>query len=343
VTFTLNLMRQIRGVLKVRILGSLLIACIGFIHCQKQSQNKNLLHVGILSSFASFGEIADGFKAGMAELGYREGENIVYDMQVGHANPEEERRAADKFVADRLDLIFSFPTEAAVVAKAATQNTNIPVVFALAGIEGNNLVESIPRPGGNITGVRYRGPDNTVKRFEILHELVPGIKKLYVTYDIDYPTNEAALEALRPVVASLGITLIESRVKTAEEIKADLQARSASGDIGIDAILIMPDLISQSQEGFGAIVKFANAHRIPIGGGALFTADLGAAFSYSEDLSEIGTQAASLADKIFKGTPAGTIMVVTPANYLRLNYKVIQELGLTVREGLLNRASEIIR
>ncbi|OGC00850.1 hypothetical protein A2V82_07265 [candidate division KSB1 bacterium RBG_16_48_16] len=339
----MNLFRQIKDGWKIRLLSFLLMACVCFIHCEKRSQKNKIYRVGILSSFISFAEIADGFKAGMTELGYLEGENIVYDTQIGHASVEAERQAADKFVADRLDLIFSFPTEAAVVAKAATQNTNIPVVFALAGIEGNNLVESVPRPGGNITGVRYRGPDNTVKRFEILRELAPDIKELYVTYDIDYPTNRAALAALRPVVASLGITLIENRVKTAAEIAADLQARSASGDIEMDAILIMPELVSQSPEGFSAIVEFAKAHRVPIGGAVLFTANLGAAFSYSDDFFETGKLAASLADKIFKGTPPGTIMVVTPDNYLRLNLKVIQELGLTVSEGLLNRASEIIR
>lgn len=339
----MNLNKQIKYKHKVLLLSLLIAACVSWNSCGKKTQEGKVYRVGIFSSFTSFAEIGGGFKAGMTELGYIEGENIIYDVQVGHINPEKERQAADKFVADQVDLIFAFPTIASIVAKAATQNTDIAVVFALAGIEGNNLVESVPKPGGNITGVRYMGPDNTVKRFEILHELVPDIKKLYVTYDIDYPTNKAALEALRPTVSSLGITLIEAPVKTAQDIEANLQARAASGDIGMDAILIMPDLVSQSAEGFSAIVKFANTHKVPIGGGALFTADLGAVFSYGCDLFEVGMLAASIADKIFKGTPAGTIMVVTPDNYLRLNYRVMQELGLTVSEGLLNMAKEIIR
>jgi ABC-type uncharacterized transport system substrate-binding protein len=74
-----------------------------------------------------------------------------------------------------------------------------------------------------------------------------------------------------------------------------------------------------------------------------YTADLGAMFSYSPDIFELGMLAAVQADKIFRGTPAGTIMVITPEMYLRLNYRVIKELGLNASEGLLSKAKEIIR
>jgi len=318
----------------------LVVFCVFLSSCSKKT--KEVYRVGILCSFAPFINIADGYKAKMAELGYTEGKNIIYDLQIAHMDPKGEKRAARKFVKDKVDLIFAFSTEASITAKAATQGTDIPVVFSMAGIEGNNLVNSMHHPGGNITGVRYTGPENTVKRFEILHELVPNIKRLYVTYNINYPANKASLEVLRPVVASLGIRLVEAPITSMEDIQADLQARSASKDTGIDAILIMPDDLSQSPDGFGAIVKFANEHKLPIGGGANFTADLGATFSFVPDFFEIGALAATLTDKIFKGTPAGTIMVVTARDRLRLNYKVIQKLGITVPEGLLSRADEII-
>ena len=82
---------------------------------------------------------------------------------------------------------------------------------------------------------------------------------------------------------------------------------------------------------------------MPIGGSANFTADQGAMFSFIPDFFETGMLAATLADKILKDTQAGTIPVVTPENHLRLNYKVIKELGLNVSEGLLSMAEEIIR
>jgi putative ABC transport system substrate-binding protein len=320
--------------------AALLVAIVFLSSCSKKTQK--VYRVGILCSFAPFINIADGYKARMSELGYIEGQNIIYDLKIAHMKPKEEKRSAERFVKDKVDLIFAFSTEASITAKAATQRTDIPVVFGMAGIEGNNLVNSVHHPGGNITGVRYTGPQNTIKRFEILHELVPNIKRLYVTYNINYPANKASLEVLRPVVASMGIRLVENPVTNLEELQADLQTRSASKDVGIDAILIMPDDLSQSPEGFDAIVKFANKHKLPIGGGANFTADLGATFSFVPDFFEIGKMAANLTDKILKGTPAGTIMVVTARDRLRLNYKVIQELQITVPEGLLSRADEII-
>ena len=296
--------------------------------------------VGILSGVEAFAGVADGFMTKMAELGYIEGQNIVYDVQKLNADPAGERRVAQKFVAEKVDMIFAFPTEPAVEAKRATRGTNIPVVFANAGLEGTNLVRSVREPGENITGVRFPGPDATVKRFEFLLELVPAAKRVHIIYDSNYPNNAPALEALRPSGASRGVTLVEVGVTNVQEIQAYL---TASDDSGIDTMLIMPELLTQSPAAWAVISKFASEHRVPIGGAAPYTADHGAIFSYAPDPIELGKLAAPVADKIFRGVPAGTIPVVTPENYLRLNYRSAQELGLTVPVGLLRQAKEIIR
>jgi len=337
----MDLSKQIKSIQKVIVLILLVAVCVCLSSCGKKKPH--VYRVGILSGAEAFVTIADGFKVGMTELGYVEGKNIVYDLQKLNNDPVGEQRVAKKFVEDKVDLIFAFPTEPALAAKSATRETNIPVVFAMAGIEGTNLVECVSQPGGNITGVRYPGPENTVKRLDILFELVPQAKRVYLIYDQNYPNAPMALEGLRPAALSLGITLVEDPVNNVEELQTALQNRATSDDTGIDAILLMPDILDHSPDGFGAILKFANEHKVPIGGGMEFTADLGALFSFVPDNIEMGILAATLADKILKGTQAGTIMVVTPDNYMKLNYKVIQELGLNVSEGLLSRAKEIIR
>ncbi len=307
------------------------------------AQQPKVYRVGILSGVDAFASIADGFKAKMTELGYVEGKNVVYDMQKMNADPAGEKKALNKFVADKVDLIFAFPTDSAVAAKAATQGTGIPVVFAFANLEGVDLVKSVREPGGNITGVRYPGPDLAVKRFEFLLELAPGVKRLWITYDANYPATKSALEALRPVVSSQGVALVEVPVADVAGIQADLQARAKSGDIGMDAILIMPEVLSQSPDGWAVISKFAAEHKVPIAGSAGFEADQGAVFSYIPDNIETGKMAAPLAGKILKGTPVGTMPVVTPESRLRINFKLAQQLGLTVPEGLLRQADQIIR
>ncbi len=326
------------------VFAAFLVAVVLLSGCTSQTaQTQKVYRVGIISGAEPFASIADGFKNKMTELGYVEGKNIVYYIHELNADPEGEKRAVRKFVDDKVDLIFAFPTDPALAAKAATQRTSIPVVFALGGIEGTNLVESVVHPGGTITGVRFPGPESTVMRLNLLQELAPKAKRILIVYDQNYPNAPSALEQLRPAAPSSGLTLVEDPVNNLEELKAALQKRDASGDIGIDAILIMPEILTQTPDGFGAILKFAKEHRVPIGGGMPYTADMGAVFSFGPDNFEMGRQAATLADKIFKGTPAGTIMVVTPPCYLRLNYKATQELGLNVSEGMLNRADEIIR
>ncbi|MFH0978173.1 MAG: ABC transporter substrate-binding protein [Candidatus Woesearchaeota archaeon] len=321
-----------------------LLAVVIFLSGCTSPETPKVYHVGILSGAEPFTPIADGFKAKMTELGYIEGKDIVYDFQKFNADPEGEKRALKKFVDDKVDLIFAFPSEPAVEAKAVAQGTGIPVVFAQTGVDMNNLIESVQRPGGNITGVR--GPalvDDTANRLEILHELVPQAKRFYLIYDLNYPNTPPALEGARLAASSLGITLVQDSVSNLEELQADLKVRAEAKDIGIDAILMMPDTLTPSPDGFAAIMKFAKEHKIPVGGTLNFMTDLGAICNYAPDMAEQGRMAAVIADKIFKGTPAGTIPVVTPENYLRINYKVAQELGLNVSEGLLSRAKEIIR
>ena len=298
--------------------------------------------VGILGG-GSMVVISDGFKAGMTELGYIEGENITYDAPDAGADLAEGQSVAEKFVADKVDLIFtSGSSPSALEAKAATQGTDIPVVFTYAGLEGTNLVNTVREPGGNITGVRFPGPEQISKRLEILLELAPQVERVWVGYDKNSINTAPTLDALRPVALSLGVTLVEVPADTLEELEADLAARAQAADLGLDAIILMPDGFSHSPDGFAMMSAFAAEHKVPLGGTFLYTVQQGAVFGNAVDLIQVGELAAPLADKIFKGTPAGSIPVVTPEQTLYINYKVAQELGLTVPEGLLRQAAEIL-
>jgi putative ABC transport system substrate-binding protein len=303
---------------------------------------KKTYHVGILSGLEVFATTADGFKIRMKELGYKEGENIIYDFQEVYDDKEKMQKVFDKFVADKVDLIFTYPTEPAIAAKAATLETNIPVVFAMGTIEGNNLIKNIRQPGGNVTGIRYSGPGLFTEYLEILLELAPWVKRVWLTYDPDYPAIPSTLNSLQPAASSAGVTLVKVPVKRETEIEADLSARAKLNDIGIDAILMVPG-ISHAPASWEAIRKFAAEHKLPIAGGPAAALNQGeTVFTYMPDNIEVGKLSALLVDKILKGTPAGTIPVITPEPHLRINYKTAKKLGLKVPEGLLSRAEEII-
>jgi putative tryptophan/tyrosine transport system substrate-binding protein len=299
--------------------------------------------VGILSGTETLIGIVDGFKQRMGELGYEEGRDILYDLQKTNIDPPAERKVLEKFVADKADLIFVFPTAAALAARAATQGTNIPVVFTFTTLEGNNLVNSVSEPGGNMTGVRFPGPDLVARRFELLMQMVPQVKRLWVAYVVDYPTTKISLDILRTAALSVGVTLVEIPVVTVADIRADLHKRAKLRDCGMDAIMILPEILSQSQESWAAISRFAAEHRLPIAGSLRHQADQGALFAYSPGYSAFGRLAANLADKVLKGIPAGTIPVLSPESVLRINHKCALALGIKVPEGVLKMADEVIR
>ncbi len=330
-------MKLIRQILVL----ALTVVCMLLAGCGKKTPK--VYRIGTLSGLEVFASTTEGFKAGMTELGYKEGKNIVYDSYEEYANDAEMQKVFDKFVTDKVDLIFTFPTEPAMMAKATAREADIPVVFAMGTVERDDLIESIRQPGGNITGVRYSGPGLFVKCLEILLELAPNIKRVWLTYEPAYPAIPSTLESLRLAAASAGITLVEVPVKSVSDIEADLSARDKLENVGTDAILMVPG-ISHSDGGWAAISKFAAKNKLPIAGGPPTAVDRGeTVFTYMPDNIEVGKLAALLADKIFRGTSAGTIPVVTPEPHLRLNYKVAKELGLNVPEGLLSRADEIIR
>lgn len=307
-----------------------------------RDKESKVSHIGILVGFPKFSKVADTFKKEMAAMGYVEGENVVYDQHEVTLDPVEERRIVGTFVEKGVDLVVAFPTSAALSAKSATRGTDIPVVFAFAGVEGNDLIESVSRPGGNLTGIRNPGPDLTVKRFELLHELVPDLKRLYITYNPDYAANRGPLKALRRATGSAGVVLVENPVTRVEDIRADLAARETQEDIGMDAIQMMTDDISQSREGWPMIAGFADRHRLPLSGTGVDTTHPACLFTYGPDIPQYGALAARLAAKVLQGTPAGSIAVISADPQLIMNRGRAEELGLTVPEGLLGLAAKII-
>lgn len=306
-------------------------------------KREKVYRVGVLRGLEFLVDIPVGFKEKMAELGYVEGKNIIYDLQETNFEPAREEQILRKFVEDQVDLIFTFPTEVSMKAKKIAEGTTIPVLFAFANIEDTGLVESVRQPGGNITGVRYPGPDIAIKRFEILLELVPEAKRIVIPYQRGYPIVASQINAVRPVAQALNIRLDEVPASDAMELKANLEATAAAGGEGIDAILFIAEPLSVMPENFTVIAEFAAKHHAPVGGALLSVGQHHSIFGVNVMLRDAGRQAAVLADKILSGIPAGTIPVVSAENYIEINYLETQRLGLKVSEGLLSIAQRIIR
>jgi len=311
-----------------------------------KAQTPKMYRVGVLSGLSAFAPAVDGFKSKMTELGYVEGENITYDVQSTEVDIKAYQSIVQKFVQDDVDLVFSFPTEASMETKAATQSANIPMVFTLSftDVTGVDLIDSIREPGGNITGVRFPSAEIASKRLQILVELAPDAKRIFVPYLKGYPNVPSQLDAIRPQAKDLGIELIEFGATNPPELQAELDKYVASDGLGIDAILMIAEPLAIIPDFYAVLGKFSYEHQIPIGGALMTTGeDYSSIYGLLPDAKVTGEQAALLADKIFRGTSAGTIPVVTAESFLQINYKAAQALGVTVPEGLLKQADEVIR
>jgi putative ABC transport system substrate-binding protein len=299
--------------------------------------------IGILSGLDFVASAAEGFKAEMTELGYAEGEDIVYDVQNTDFDIPTYQNVLNQFVEDEVDLIVVFPTEASIEAKNATAGTDIPVVFSVALVEGMGLVDSVREPGGNITGVRYPGPEIAVRRFEILRQIVPDKTQFIIPYQKGYPIVPPQLEILRPAAAEAGITLIEIPASNAEELAVLLQDLSETEDLENSAILMLSEPLTVTADPFAVLADFASEHQLPMGGAIYPTEGYGSMFDVNIDIEEAGRLAAPQADKILKGTNAGTIPVISSDMTLVINNKQAEELGLVVPQDLLLIADDVIR
>lgn len=324
--------------------GFLLMAwLLGFLLSSCGREPTKMNRVGILCGLEVFATTVDGFKAEMAKLGYVEARKVVYDVQRTNFDAAAEERILRRFVADKVDLILVFPSEVAVAAKTVTQGTGIPVVFCQTNIEGTDLVKSVPEPGGNLTGVRYPGPDLALRRFEILHELAPQARRVWVPYGRNVEIVPDQLKVLRPAAARAGVELVEAPADSAADLLVDLERRGQGDDIGIDAVLLISEPLARTPAVFPKIGRFAFEHRIPIGGVLYSLGGYSSVFGVATDNLAVGKLAARQAHKVLSGIPVGTIPVVSAESYFQLNYTVAEELGIHVPEGLLKQADEIIR
>ena len=150
------------------------------------------------------------------------------------------------------------------------------------------------------------------------------------------------METIKPMALEMNVTLIDDPFATAQEFVDYINERDSWEDTGIDAILTLADPFAVLPEVFNTIYSFGDEHNIPIVSFTILDEEYGPVISFAPAPEKMGILAAIQADKVLKGAPAGTLPVFTSDNSLKINYKVAKKLGLTVPEGLINIADEII-
>jgi putative tryptophan/tyrosine transport system substrate-binding protein len=298
--------------------------------------------VGVLSGLPFFMPAFDGFKEKMTAIGYEEGKKIVYDVANLDVDMAAYEAAAKKFVADKVDLIFAFPTEAAMICKKAIEGTKISLVFALSISEDTGIVKSVREPGGNTTGVRFPSVEISSRRFDVLMRIKPTVKNLFVPVLKDYPSVPSQSKVVAALAKQSGVTIEEVPFVSPPDLAAFLEKRKAQKNIKMDAILCYAEPISITPPFMAPVIAFAEAQKIPLSS-VFMPGGPSAVIHVMLEPKESGVLAASLADKVFKGADAGTIPLVTPENYLKIDFALAKKIGLTVPDSVLKEAVEVIR
>jgi putative tryptophan/tyrosine transport system substrate-binding protein len=304
-----------------------------------QAQQPAVPVIGLLSSASShdYGPMIATFRKALGETGFIEGQNVRIEYRWADEQYDRLPALANQLVRDRVALILAASTPAALAVKLATKT--IPIVFAIGGDPvRTGLVESLSRPGGNITGAAHINVETAPKRLELLHELLPAQQIVGLLINPTNPLGGPIEEGVQTAASSLGLKLQVLHARTDEEIDAVF---ASLRELKVGALVIGTDpLFTSRAEKLGALsLRF----KMPaIYQYRTFTA-AGGVLSYGGNITDSYYHAGLYAGRILKGEkPADLPVQLSTKVELFLNLKSAEALGIKPPLSLLGRADEVI-
>ena len=278
------------------------------------------------------------FRAGMHELGYVDGKNLLLDTWWGEGSSERLDQMAGDIVRARPDVIVTGSGLAVLPMMRA--GIKLPIVFVISAdpVEAK-IVASFARPGGNLTGISLFSLDLMGKRLELLREVIPGLKRIAIIANPDHSGEPLELKVAQSVAAQLGLSYRYFPVRSEGELEQALVDVARGRD---EAILVFSDgfTLSFAQR----LASFSVAQKIPaVSGWALF-AQRGNLMSYGPVIDECYRRLAAYVDKIHKGANPADLPVERPTKVeLVINLKTAKALGMTIPPAVLLRADQVIQ
>jgi len=307
------------------------------------AQSEGMRRIGVLMGIAERDpaqrSLVSAFTQALKDLGWQDGRNVQIDYRWGGGDAEKIQIFARLFVDQRPDLIVGHTTP--VVAALKTQTSSIPIVFTqVSDPIGSHFVDSLARPGGNITGFTNLEASMGTKMVELLKEVAPQTSRVALMFNPQTSPNGGSY-FLKPVEAAaplLKVGMIAAPIHNPAEIEVVMAQLSQGADTGL---IVMPDIfvLAHRQE----IISLAAQFRLP----AVYTYRLfpagGGLMSYGTDLGDLFHRAASYVDRILKGERPSDLPVQMPAKYeLIINLKAARALGLDIPMSVQQRADEVI-
>jgi len=276
------------------------------------------------------------FTSRLRELGWIDHRDIEIDVRWAEGRNDRSAEIAAELVRLKVDVIVTYSTEHTQIAKQAT--SIIPIVFALAADPvGSNLVASLARPGGNLTGLSGQNVDLTAKRFELLREIIPSVRRLAVLFNGNNPTAMIEIDIVRTAASPLGIEVSPSEILSGEDIAPAIATIAKQAD----ALFVVGEPLTFTYR--ARINTLALAARLPTTYPTRGYVEVGGLMSYGPNFPASFRRAADYVHKILLGAKPGDLPVEQPTKYdLVVNLTTAKALGLTVPESFLLRADEVI-
>jgi putative ABC transport system substrate-binding protein len=306
-----------------------------------RAQQPALPLIGLLGgvSAARYADRMAGFHRGLAETGYVEGRNVAIEYRWADDHFDRLPAMAADLVSRRVAVIFAAGPDVGVQAAMAATKT-IPIVF-ITGSDpvAAGFVPSLARPDGNVTGLTNLGVELVAKRLELLHELLPGARRIALLVN---PTNpgiaQNVIEQSQVAARRLGLEIVVLKAATEGDIESSVattvQQQAAALSIGSDAYLH-----SRSRQ----IAFFALSHQLPTMGDTREQVSAGNLMTYGPNLADIARQAGVYVGRILKGDKPASLPVMQPTKFeLLINMTTAKALGLQVPYKLLALADEVI-
>src|SRR5215472_7500586 len=273
------------------------------------------------------------FRQGLRDLGYIEGQNIRFEFRSAEGQINRLPELAAELVRLKVDVIVTWFTPTAVAAKQATRE--IPIVMAETGDPiGTGLVMSLPRPGGNVTGIASVTAELAGKSVQLIRDMLPSARRVTALANATDPFSKPFLEQIQLGGEATGTAINPIRISNNEEFESAFAAMERDRP---DAIIVQPSLPTKRA------ADLALQRRVPAVSVPRWFVDEGGLMSYSAIYADLFRKAAVYVDEILKGAQSADLPVEQPTRFqLVINMKTAKALGITVPATLLARADEVI-
>jgi putative ABC transport system substrate-binding protein len=322
----------------------LIIAVMGPGTITEAQQPKKVWRIGYLVSddAASESTRAEGIRLALRERGYIEGQNIATEYRYAKGENDRLAELAVELVGLKVDIIVAVGGDGVILA-AKNATKTIPIVMVGAGGDPVEVghVESLARPGGNVTGIANLNRELSGKRLELFKEAVPKITRVAVFYEGRAPSSVRDVKEVLPVAArALRLTLQPWEIRAAEDFEKVFAALHKRRPDGLFVHGGSPLMRANGKR----IVDFALKSRLPSMYASRVAVDAGGLMSYGADLAESYRRVAYFVDRILKGAKPGDLPVEQPTKFeFVINLKTAKQIGVTIPPEVLARANKIIR